>query len=138
MMDPGHEGRGPFVLREVADLVGLDLSAVVEPGPGGLTARVDDLAAYQRVGSPPGKVPALLTGHLVADDPATAPPAVVAVVNGAVVGASKLYAEGDEPYRFALMMDPDSLRPGANSVSLFSVEDGAGGPRLRSIAVQGD
>lgn len=137
MMDLGREAGGPYVLREVAELVRLDLSSVVEPDTAGVTARIDELPAYQRVGSPPGKVPALLTGHLVAKSRVAGPTAVIAVVNGTVVGASQLYAEGDQPYRFALMVDPNSFQPGANSVRLFSVENRAGEPRLRRIATVG-
>jgi len=133
IMDLGREVGGPYVLREVAELVGLDLPGVIEPGTAGVTARIDDLSRYQCVGSPPRRVPALLTGHLVTKNRAAVPAAVVAVVNGRIVGASKLYAEDDQPYRFALMVDPNSFQPGANSVSLFSVEDRAGEPRLRSI-----
>lgn len=138
IMDLGREGRGPYVLREVADLVELDLATVVEPVTAAVTARIDDLSAYQRVGSAPNKIPALLTGHLVAEHRAAAPAAVVVVVNGGIAGASKLYAEGDQPYRFALMVDPDSFQAGTNSVQLFSVEDRAGKPRLRSIAIVGE
>jgi hypothetical protein len=35
------------------------------------------------------------------------------------------------------MVDPHSFRAGTNSVRLFSVEDGAGETRLRSIATVG-
>lgn len=136
IMDLGREGRGPYVLREVADLVGLDLATVVESGAAAVTARIHDLPAYQRVSSPPRKVPALLTGDLVAEHPAAAPAAVVVVVNGRIAGASKVYAEGDQPYRFALVVDPAYVEAGANSVRLFSVEDRAGERRLRSIAIQ--
>ncbi|HWC12949.1 MAG TPA: sulfatase-like hydrolase/transferase [Acidimicrobiales bacterium] len=137
IMDLGREGRGPYVLREVADLVGLDLATVVEPDAAAVTARIDDLSAYHRVEPAPRKVPALLTGHLVAEHRTAAPAAVVVVVNGEIAGASKLYAEGDQPHRFALMLDPRSFQAGTNSVRLFSVEGRAGEPRLRSIATVG-
>ncbi len=133
MMDLRDEVRGPYVLREVAELVRLDLSSMVEPGTAAVTARIDDLAEYRRVGSRPGKLPALLTGHLVPTSRASLPTAVVAVVNGTIVGASKVYAEGDQPHRFALMVDPNSFQPGANSVRMFSVEGRDGERRLRSI-----
>ncbi len=137
MMDLTREVGGPYVLREVAEFVDLDLATVVEPGTAVVTARIDDLTAYQRVGSPPKKLPALLTGYLVARGRVAPPDAVVAVVNGKIVGASQLYAEGGQPYRFALMVDPSSLLVGANSVRMFAVEDRAGEPRLRSIATVG-
>lgn len=135
IMDLTRREGGPYVLRDIAGLVDLDLARAIEPGAAAVTAKIDDLPAYQRVvGSPPRRVPALLTGHLVARNDAAAPAAVVAVMNGKIVGASRLYPEGDQPYRFALMVDPRSFQPGANRVRLFAVEDGDGEPRLRSIA----
>ncbi len=130
------EGR-PYVLRQFAELAGLDLARAVEPGTTGVVATVDDLAGYQRVGAAPGKVPSLLTGHVVPGERTTPPDTVVAVVNGAVAGASPLYPEGDQPHRFALMIDPALLRPGPNSVKLFSLEGRAGTPRLRGMATVG-
>jgi hypothetical protein len=101
-----------------------------------VTAKIHDLPTYWRVDSPPRKVPALLTGSLAAEHPARAPAAVVVVVNGRIAGASKVYAEDDQRYRFALMVDPTFLEAGANSMRLFSVEDRAGKRRLRRIAIE--
>ncbi|HEX2063991.1 MAG TPA: sulfatase-like hydrolase/transferase [Acidimicrobiales bacterium] len=128
---------GPYVLRQVADLVGLDLRAAVDPAQVPLTARVDDLPAYQHVTSPAPKLPALLTGHLVSSSDFIGPRAVVAVMNGTVAGASPLYAEGDQPHHFALMVDPALFRPGPNTLELFAADGGPGPPRLRTIDVEG-
>ena len=136
-MDLGGAAGGPYVLRQVADLVGLDLRTAVEPGQAPLTARVDDLPAYQHVTSPAPKLPALLTGHLVPSSDTAAPGAVVAVMNGTVAGASPLYAEGEQPHRFALMVDPALFRPGPNTLELFAADGGPGPARLRTIAVEG-
>ena len=137
ILDVGRDSRSPYVLREVSGLLDLPLPDAVRPVASGFTARLDDPRAYQRVGSSPDKVPALVTGQLVSESRAPPPLAVVAFVNGAVAGASRLYREADQPHRFALMVDPDLFRSGSNSVELFAVEDGPGVAHLRRIPVDG-
>lgn len=103
--------------------------------PAGGTRAVLDLAdRYARVRLASGFVPVKVMGRLTG--PGSDKPADIAVaVNGTIAATAPTVAPraGGTQY-FSALLPEEMLREGANSVALFAIVPGAGGPGLRPLA----
>ena len=128
---PEHGPAGLFQVGPFADLVGRTPEAVGLAAGGGLAARLHSPEDLQD-GSPPGTVPALITGALVGPAPPGPVPLAVAV-NGTIGAVGLTFAQNDTPQTFAVMVPDALLRPNGNRVRLYRVERTPAGPRLHPV-----
>jgi hypothetical protein len=130
---------GWFKFGPHADLVGrrVDELTAAGGGGGGGTARVIGLDDYQRVDPASGMVPAHVGGQLTRTTPGTPPrPAVAVAVNGVIGGVSETFASGDSsPTWFSAMVPDTLLRPGANQLQLFLLDNTGGQQRLHPLTL---
>jgi hypothetical protein len=127
---------GWFKFGPHADLVGRRVGELTVAGGGG-TARVIGLDDYQRVDPASGKVPAQVGGQLTRTTPGTPPrPAIAVAVNGVIGGVSETFASGDSSPTWFTAMVPDTLlRPGANQLQLFLLDNTGGQQRLHPLTL---
>jgi hypothetical protein len=125
--------KGLFEVGRFADLVGRRPETVGVAGGSGLEARLYDPEKL-RV-TDPATVPALVSGAL-RGRPAGPPVPVAVAVNGRIGAVGLTFTQGAEPHTFATMVPDSLLRPGANTVALYLVEQTRAGPRLRPVAVE--
>ncbi|MBN8866157.1 MAG: sulfatase-like hydrolase/transferase [Solirubrobacterales bacterium] len=116
-------GTGPiYTMGAAPELIGRK----VPPVPAGASgAQLDDPDLWKDYR--PGKdlIPMFVTGTMdsaVPADPAAAPVIAIAV-NGVIRGTGRPFAFAGKTH-FGALVDPDSLRPGANRIGLYRVQGG--------------
>ena len=128
---------GAFILRVYESLVGEPTHALATTGGPAAVAHLDRPDAFTALDPGASVVPSLVTGHLELR-PGEPPPATVAfVLNGVVAGASQLYEEGEHHHRFAAVVSPQHVKPGRNTLEVFSAEGEPGRIALRPLRVVG-
>jgi hypothetical protein len=82
-------------------------------------------------------VPAQVGGQLTRTTPGTPPrPAIAVAVNGVIGGVSETFASGDSSPTWFTAMVPDTLlRPGANQLQLFLLDNTGGQQRLHPLTL---
>jgi hypothetical protein len=117
--------RGLFALGPRPDLVGRRVDGVA-PARSGVTAAIAGAREYADIRPGDAVVPALVAGEVTGLDEG----AVIAIaVNGRIEATTKLLRRGDH-LLYAALVPPDSLRPGANRVTVVAV----GRDDLRTIS----
>ncbi len=114
-------GTGPiYTLGPAPELLGRPAPAVPSGSSG---AQLDDPSLWQNYKPGRDRIPMFITGRTAApapSDPADAPVIAVAV-DGVIRGTGKVF-EFKGATRFGALVDPKSLRPGANRIGIYQVE----------------
>jgi len=134
---PKEGPAGLFKVGPHADLVGRPLGQLRIGDGSGQTAKLDHPEAYSRVNLASAKVPAQVSGEIVARGQAKAPLTIVFALNGTVGAAARTFQERDAPMKFAAMV-PDALfKQGENRLQLFTLEMAGPTPLLHPVALRG-
>lgn len=117
-----------YDITDAGEIVGArvrDLRVIDDPGA---TASVEDASAFDQVDTTRGVLPTFLRGHVdgVGDDQL-----VAIALNGRVAAVTPTWPTDGDPHHFEAMLLPDTLRDGANSLSLYVV---GGTERRRTLA----
>jgi len=102
-------------------LVGEEAAGLSAPPSPGVTATLDQDALEGDIDPDAAEVPVYLSGHL---EGASTTETVVVAVNGRVGGVSGTYAWDGHDDFFALVIPPELLTSGPNTVDVFLLRDG--------------
>ena len=122
-------GLGVFAPGEGSGLVGRAVAGLPADPPLRARAQLDDAHTYAHLPAHPSVLPVLLGGAITGIGPSRR---IAVAVNGRVAGSAETYATPEET-RFEAIIDPSTLKAGANKIALFELTGVAPGWRLAPI-----
>ena len=128
-----HSNGRLYGVGRSAGLLGMQVAALTVTRPNGVTLAFSNFGTLDRVDRSARELPLHVTGVLETRRDEPVPLAVA--VNGVIAATTQSYRQ-DGAWEFGTMVAEDRLRDGANSVSLFVIEQDGGRTALSQVERQ--
>jgi hypothetical protein len=123
---PGWDG--VYAMGPRPDLLGVGVDGLERAGPLVIRAQLTDPPRYEAVDPDADMLPALVEGRLFhfegRNTKGRIPTGIVVAIDGDIRAVTETYDRSDTGARFSVMVNPSSLRAGANALELFCLVDG--------------
>lgn len=121
-----------FDVDDAGEIVGTRVDALTVGTDSGLTASIDRAERYAAYDPAAGVVPIHVEGHLDGGVSGEQPHLALAV-NGVIAAVDETYAKEPDTHHIEMMMWPDPLVAGSNTITVYVVEGSEGARTLRPV-----